>query len=253
MTRIWHAISGEESDPLIVLVHGSMDRSAGLLKLSRRLDSRFEVLRYDRRGYGRSIDIVGPYAMPNQVEDLAELLTAQAHSRQATFVFGHSFGGNVALALADQHPELVAAVAVYEAPLSWLEWWPGNSPGGTALSLGDPDDAAEAFMRRLMGDDSWERLSVSKRETRRAEGAAMVGELADLRRHEPWSTNRIDVPVLAMCGEHSKPHHQRATEVLPEVLRDCRSEQIPGAGHFGPYSHPDFVAERLVDFIESVG
>jgi pimeloyl-ACP methyl ester carboxylesterase len=81
----------------------------------------------------------------------------------------------------------------------------------------------------------------------------MVGELADLRRHEPWSTDRIDVPVLAMCGEASKPHHQRATEALSEVLRDCRSEQIPGAGHFGPYSHPDLVAERLVDFIESVG
>jgi pimeloyl-ACP methyl ester carboxylesterase len=253
MTRIWHATSGEESDPLIVLVHGSMDRSAGLLKLGRRLDSRFEVLRYDRRGYGRSIDIAGPYAMPDQVADLTELLTERSRSRQATFVFGHSFGGNVALALADQHPELVTAVAVYESPLSWLDWWPGNSPGGTALSLGDPGDAAEAFLRRLMGDDSWERLSLPKRETRRAEGAAMVGELADLRQHEPWSTNRIDVPVLAMCGEHSKPHHQRATDLLPEVLADCRSEHIPGAGHFGPYSHPALVAERLVDFIESAG
>jgi pimeloyl-ACP methyl ester carboxylesterase len=253
MTRIWHATSGEESDPLIVLVHGSMDRSAGLLKLSRRLDSRFEVLRYDRRGYGRSIDITGPYAMPDQVADLTELLTERSRSRQVTFVFGHSFGGNVALAFADQHPELVTAVAVYEAPLSWLEWWPGNSPGGTALSIGDPGDAAEAFLRRLMGDDSWGQLSEPKRETRRAEGAAMVGELADLRQHEPWSPNRIDVPVLAMCGEHSKPHHQRATDLLPEVLADCRSEHIPGAGHFGPYSHPVLVAERLVDFIESAG
>ena len=34
-------------------------------------------------------------------------------------LFGHSFGGNVALALADLRPELVSAVAVYESPMSW--------------------------------------------------------------------------------------------------------------------------------------
>jgi pimeloyl-ACP methyl ester carboxylesterase len=191
--------------------------------------------------------------MSDQVNDLAELLTACCSSGRAALVFGHSFGGNIALALADRHPELVAAVAVYETPLSWLEWWPGNSPGGTALSLGDSGDAAEAFMRRLMGDDSWESLSVAKRETRRAEGAAMVGELADLRQHEPWSAGRIEVAVLAMCGQRAKPHHQRAMETMAEILGNCRSEQIPGAGHFGPYSHPDLVAERLLEFIERVG
>ena len=44
-------------------------------------------------------------------------------------VFGHSYGGNVALAAAARHPELVVAVAVYETPLSWLDWWPGTTAG----------------------------------------------------------------------------------------------------------------------------
>ncbi len=230
-----------------------MDRSAGLLKLSRRLDSQFEVLRYDRRGYGRSVVCSGPYAIQDQVNDLARLIAASSSSGQAALVFGHSYGGNVALALADHHPELVAAVGLYETPLSWLEWWPGNSAGGTALSLGDPGDAAEAFLRRLMGDNGWERLSVSKREARRAEGAAMVGELADLRQHEPWNADRIQVPVLAMCGSRGKPHHQRAMTVLTGQLSNCRVETIPDAGHFGPYSHPDAVAEKLFGFTRSVG
>jgi len=253
MTFLWSALAGKTSDPLIVLVHGSMDRSAGLLKLSRRLGSQFEVLRYDRRGYGRSVACSGPYTMQDQVDDLARTIAERSSSRLAALVFGHSYGGNVALALADNHPELVAAVGLYETPLSWLEWWPGDSAGGTALALGDPGDAAEAFLRRLMGDEGWERLSHSKRDTRRAEGAAMVGELADLRQHEPWNADRIQVPVMAMCGSRGKPHHQRAVALLTEQLSNCRSETIADAGHFGPYSHPDVVAAKLLEFTRSVG
>lgn len=251
MTPLWSSVSGTSSNPLIVLVHGSMDRSAGLLKLSRRLVSEYEVMRYDRRGYGRSIDNGGPFTMSDQVDDLAGLINGS--SRRAALVFGHSYGGNVALALADRHPELVDAVSVYEAPMSWREWWPGNSASAAALSLGDPCDAAEAFLRRLMGDEGWERLSSAKQAMRRAEGAAMTGELADLRQHEPWSGGHIDVPVLAMCGDAAKPHHQRAAKVLTELLSDCRSEMVRGAGHFGPYSHPDLVAAHLVAFIRHVG
>ena len=38
MTGIWSEEAGDASHPLIAIVHGAMDRSAGMLKLSRRLD-----------------------------------------------------------------------------------------------------------------------------------------------------------------------------------------------------------------------
>ena len=90
---IWSEEAGDPDAPLIVLVHGSMDRSAGLLKLSRRLDDRFRVLRYDRRGYGRSTPHDGPFGMDGQVDDLVDVLDGRP-----AVVFGHSYGGNVALA-----------------------------------------------------------------------------------------------------------------------------------------------------------
>ena len=60
-TGVWSESSGSQSDPVIVLAHGSMDRSAGMLRLSRRLSDRFLVIRYDRRGYGRSAKIGRPF------------------------------------------------------------------------------------------------------------------------------------------------------------------------------------------------
>lgn len=160
---IWSHETG--SGPLVVLVHGSMDRSAGLLRLGRRLDHRAQVLRYDRRGYGRSLPHPGPFDMDGQVADLDELLAGRR-----ALLFGHSFGGNIALALADRSPQLVAGVVVYETPLSWFPWWPGTTAGGDALATrGDPAEAAERFMRRLIGDERWEKMPPSNRAARRAE------------------------------------------------------------------------------------
>ncbi|MEX2627004.1 MAG: alpha/beta hydrolase [Ilumatobacteraceae bacterium] len=227
--------------PLVALVHGSMDRSAGLLRLGRQLDGRARVLRYDRRGYGRSTPHDGPFGMDAQVADLACLL----QGRRAV-VFGHSYGGNVALALAERHPDLVAAVAVYEAPLSWLDWWPGSTSGAAALATqDDPGDAAERFMRRLVGDERWDRLPPSTRAARRAEGAAMVGELTDLRQGPPWSPEGIDVPVTALFGGHGATHHRTAMRHLGELIPSCRVEMVPGARHVGPNTHARDVADRL--------
>ena len=80
---------------------------------------------------------------------------------------GHSYGGNVALATVERHPDLVAGVVTYETPLSWLPWWPGDSAGGDAVAWrDDPEEAAERFMRRMIGDERWERLPPSSRASR---------------------------------------------------------------------------------------
>ena len=186
----------------IVLVHGSLDRSAGMTKLSRRLEDGFRVTRYDRRGYGRSMPHAGPFGIDAQVDDLVHVIASAPDAPAPCVVFGHSYGGNVALATAERHPELVAGVVVYETPLSWLPWWPGTTAGGDARAWEhDPAGAAERFMRRLIGDARWERLPEATREARRAEGVALVGELGDLGREAPWSRERITAPVLAMRGE----------------------------------------------------
>ncbi|HWM22166.1 MAG TPA: alpha/beta hydrolase [Ilumatobacteraceae bacterium] len=247
--KIWSHESGDADAPLIALVHGTMDRSAGLLRLSRCLDQAFRVLRYDRRGYGRSAPHPGPFGADQQVNDLVGLL----EGRRA-LVFGHSYGGNVALATAARHPELVVAVAVYETPLSWLDWWPGSTAGADAIATrGDPADAAERFVRRLVSDARWEKLPPSTREARRSEGPAMVGELVDLREHAPWSADRLRMPVVAIYGERGAAHHRAGTEHLARVLPDCRVVEVAAARHFGPNTHPEAVAAAIVELASRVG
>ncbi|MDQ3470538.1 MAG: alpha/beta hydrolase [Actinomycetota bacterium] len=238
---VWSEESGPEAAALVVLIHGSMDRSAGLLKLSRRLDDDHRVARYDRRGYGRSAPHDGPFDVARQVDDLLAVMAGRS-----AVLFGHSYGGNVALTLAAQQPDVVRAVVVYESPLSWLPWWPTTTAGGQALDgMTDPADAAERFMRRLVGDAKWERLSAGTRAARRREGVAMVGELANLRAAAPWDPADVRVPVTAIRGSGGADHHRRSVEYIASSVDGARLVVVEGARHFGPNTHPTEVADVI--------
>jgi pimeloyl-ACP methyl ester carboxylesterase len=242
VSGLWSEEAGDIDRPLVAVIHGSMDRSAGLLKLSRRLDAEFRVLRYDRRGYGRSHPHDGPYSMPAQIDDLVHLLAG----RRAV-LFGHSYGGNIALAAAQQRPDLVAGVAVYEMPLSWEPWWPGMTAGAVAVAAGgQPELAAEAFLRRMLGDARWEGLPERTKQTRRSEGVAMVAELADLRRNRPWSASGITVPAVCSCGSLGAAHHRRGTRHVAAEL-GCPMVELAGCRHDAPLSHPGEVKALVID------
>ncbi len=235
--------AGDPQHPLIALVHGAMDRSAGMLRLSRRLDHDLRVLRYDRRGYGRSVPHPGPFDMAAQVGDLVALLAGRP-----AVVIGHSYGGNVALAAAARHPELVRGVAIYETPLSWEPWWSGASTGALAVERAtDPAEAAEDFMRRVIGDERWEGLPERTRAIRRTEGLAMVSELADLRSQRPWDPGEINVPVWLGYGSDVLPQHRRGMPYAASLIAGAHLVELEGCGHMAPNTHPEMFRHLLVD------
>lgn len=236
---VWTTVSGDAAGPKVVLVHGSLDRSAGLLRLARRLDRDRCVVRYDRRGYGRSQHLSAPYDLRAHLDDLSSLLDGAP-----TVLFGHSFGGAVALAAAIEFGSTIAGVAVYEPPMIWEPWWPRASDEDQSV----PEDVAEAFLRRLIGDQRWDRLGASTRRARRAEGPALVGELESLGRDWCWDLGAVQCPVLVMRGALAREHHQRAADEIVASSRDANLVVVEGAGHFGPNTHPDAVAAAMVGF-----
>jgi pimeloyl-ACP methyl ester carboxylesterase len=242
---IWSRETGE--GPLVALVHGSMDRSGGMLRVQRALLPAFRVLRYDRRGYGRSLPAGPPATFEQQVDDLAGLLGG----RRAVLV-GHSFGGLVCLALAQRRPTLVRAVVAYEAPAMWEPWWPRTSAGSQALDVagegapgsGAGERAAEWFLRRLIGDAMWNRLPAATRAARRAEGPTLLAELRSVRPPAPAPVDptAILVPMVVARGSESGPHHRRASEALARSAGHGELRTIAGAGHGAHLTHPTELA-----------
>jgi pimeloyl-ACP methyl ester carboxylesterase len=234
---------GPPGAPVVVLVHGSLDRSSAFARVQRHLDG-LTVVRYDRRGYGRSLAVPPSTSFGDQVTDLLEVVGG----RPCT-VAGHSLGGVIALAAAQAHPELVRAVVAYEAPMPWVEWWPGSTAGSQATA--DPSDAgaaAERFMRRMVGDERWAALPEGTRAQRRAEGPALLSELRAIRppAGAPYDPAAIGVPVLAGCGSRSSPHHQRSARALAAAVPQGELVVVEGADHGVHLTHPAAFADLVV-------
>jgi pimeloyl-ACP methyl ester carboxylesterase len=238
LTVLHVTATGDDAGPLVVLVHGSMDRASSFGHLARRLRD-LQVVRYDRRGYGRSRDAGPPADVQGHADDLLEVLGG----RRAVVV-GHSFGGTVALVAASREPGLVGGLLLYEPALSWLPWWPETSAGGSAVAVADPADAAEAFLRRMIGG-RWDTLPARTRADRRAEGPALVAELRSLRAGPPCDVAAIDLPAVVLRGDRSPEHLRRGAEVLAAWLPRAELLEVAGAGHGGHLSHPDALAAQV--------
>ena len=234
---------GPANRAVVVLVHGSLDRANSFRRVAARLPDA-SVISYDRRGYARSVEVPPTPSFARQVDDLLEVIGA----RRVVGV-GHSLGGDVVLSAAQRHPELLRAAMVFEPPQPWLPSSSERSAGSPAvLALGQEDaaGAAEMFMRRMIGDQSWERLPAATRESRRAEGAALVAELQALRSTGPvFNAGRINVPVVCGYGSRSRPHHKQGTQSLAAALPRGELHCIDGSSHGAHLSHPGGFA-RLI-------
>ena len=244
-SQIFSIESGPDSDFLVVLIHGSLDRSGGMALLARHLQGEHRVLRYDRRGYARSWPHAGPFTVDDQVEDLVGLVGARK-----VVLIGHSFGGNIALSAAARLSTQVIGVSTYETPLSWMDWWPGSTAGAMAVASSEAD-AAQNFMIRLIGHKRWEALPERTREERRREGAALVGELTALRSKAPWYVEEITCSVLCGYGSLGMKHHADGARWLAQNLTNSQLVELRDAAHSAPVTHPlQFVQELVLPHCE---
>jgi pimeloyl-ACP methyl ester carboxylesterase len=212
----------------VVLVHGAMDRNTSFAKVADLL-APHPVVRYDRRGYGRS-QPAGTGDLATHVADLLAILDGRP-----AVVVGHSFGGLVALGAAASAPHLVPALGTYEAPVPWLEWWPRRDE----LLTMDPRGAAEQVMRSFIGDARWERVPARWKEARLAEGAAMAAEMAGLLPPDPtFEVSRLTMPVVVGCGSATGARAKRGTEELAALLPTAVHHVIARAMHEAPVTDP---------------
>ena len=230
----------------MVFVHGTMDRSTSFGRVTEALPDLHTVV-YDRRGYARSLDVEPPArGLDDHMRDLIDVI-----GERRSVVVGHSYGGDVGLAASIERPDIVRSVLAFEAPTPWVPWWPADSAGGRAVAQADsPEDAAEAFMRRLVGDRTWERLPDRTRAARRAEGRAVLTDLRSIRADAPFDLADVTVPVVVGSGTEGEPHHRECARRMAEALPDAELVEINGGGHGAHMTHPQQFAALVRQAVE---
>jgi pimeloyl-ACP methyl ester carboxylesterase len=234
--------TADPDGPVVVLVHGSLDRAGSFARVIRRLDD-VHTVAYDRRGYHRSRDVVPVHeTLDGHVGDLLAVIDGRP-----AVVVGHSYGGDIALgaALRPGGPGPILAVAAFEPPMPWLGSWATRSNGARPPRQDDdPGLAAERFFRRMVGDSAWDRLPESTKEARRADGPALAAELAAIRVSQPpFDVTKLAVPVVFGRGTESLPHHRDSADWLVAHVAGAELIDIDGAAHGAHLTHPDAFAQ----------
>src|SRR5512132_2516482 len=103
---------GKPGAPALLLIHGLAASTAWWDPVVPRLAGAYRVIRVDLFGHGRSSSPAGGYDIPTQARRVGAALDRLGAGRVA--VIGHSTGGTVATALAEQRPDLVAALALID-------------------------------------------------------------------------------------------------------------------------------------------
>jgi pimeloyl-ACP methyl ester carboxylesterase len=217
------------------------------------LAERFEVLRYDRRGYGRSSRPREPYS---DVADLRTLLDS-LRIESATFV-GCSSGGGLAIDFALEHPGRTDALVLVGAVVSGLDSSEHFQTRGGRWSWSEEmsvDDVIEYWTMVDPYEIAPHNLELKERAKRLL---AVSPQNIDLETHglrEPPERpavrllGEINVPVLIVVGEHDIPDVHAHAGAIEAGVPDAWRVVISGVGHLVHMEAPDVFNELVLDFL----
>ncbi|MEV4623530.1 alpha/beta hydrolase [Asanoa sp. NPDC049573] len=259
-TRITYVTKG--TGPGVVVVPGALNDASDYAALADALAPTFTVHTIERRGRGGS----GPQGDDYSIETECADLSAVRAATDSRFVFGHSFGGLVALEAARRDPE-IKKLAVYEPGVSVdggvpMDWIPAYR---RFIEQGRPMDAFATFAiatgpAAARRNPRW-LMSAILRIVFRGEHRAKVFRLLDAnlrehqevgRLHDSYPNYReVSADVLLLAGGKSKlPYMDAAFERLTEVLPAARVHTFPKLDHFGPDQRgPAEVAATVAAFL----
>lgn len=243
-------------DRPVLALHCSLAHAGAWSGLAERLTG-ITLTGFDQTGHGRAPDWDG-------VTDLHDAATVDAIAMAEALgqgapidLFGHSFGGTVALRVALTRPDLVRSLMLVE-PVLFAAARAAGAPAWTAfqgehlgvarlLDAGDRLGAARLFHGLWGSGEPLDSLPDRARDyiidrihLIPAQNPALLDDSKGLLR--PGGLEALRVPVLLVEGALSPAIIAANHAELARRLPNARRANVAGAGHMLPLTHPDDLA-----------
>lgn len=259
--EIYYEIAGE-GIPFVMLHAGVADHRQWNNEFTH-FAQKYQVVRYDLRGYGKSEPVDGDF---RHMDDLISLLDDLA-IHEPVMMMGCSMGGELAMDFALAHPTRVKALIMVS-----------SGPGGLELDVPTPDKFAEAGKAYHAGD--WDLLTEIEtqiwfdginREARQVNQemralayemnlTALIHDARRLGKRLPDAAHpafehlkELNVPVLIITGAHDIPYIQAAADYMLEHISGAESVTIEDAAHLPNMDHPQAFCAAVEGFQERHG
>jgi pimeloyl-ACP methyl ester carboxylesterase len=252
------------SGPGVVVLPGTLRAARHYRGLAAALADEFTVHTVDRRGRGASGPQGAGYGIDAECADLAAVLAATG----ATTVFGHSYGGLVALETALRRPDLrIDRLAIYEPAISidgtiTSDWLPeldlaiaeGRVTDAVSILIAGldlagplrhvPERLRVVLSRIALRGDLREDMELLL-PTVHAEVVVVTSLDSDGSRYAG-----IDMNTLLCNGERGPDYLRKVVDLLHTMMPDSERATVPKAGHNAPdLEAPQAVADSLRGYL----
>lgn len=231
------SVMGDDTTPMLLL-HGGLDHSGTLLgAFDSTLRKSFRLTAFDRSGCGRSPTTPHCFTFDDKASQVIAFI--EDYLRQPVHIVGYSDGGNAALTVAVQRPDVLASMTLIGANFHF---------SGVRESVMPPMDA---IVQSYVGSPT-AALSPDDGEQAALNAAATWRMWASEPTFTPALLSAIATPTLIIAGDDEPidPHH---TVTMFESLSNAKLAIVPGATHAVPTEKPELVAHLISDFLSQRG
>jgi pimeloyl-ACP methyl ester carboxylesterase len=248
-----YAIEG--NGPTVVLIHGVGARLENWDQVCDRLAHRYQVLRYDLRGHGRSTRLPGPYSLPLFANDLRTLF--EYIGIRKAHIAGHSLGAMIAQMFCLKHADCVDRLALLSAVAGRSQEERERVVARIDLiRTGPPGEHFRNSVSRWFSDAfiAANPELITAYAARNAENdpdcysaAYKVLASEDLDRE----LEAISVPTLIATGELDLGSNPRMSELMHRRIKSSTLRILPGLKHSILIEAPQIVAGMLEPFFQA--
>lgn len=238
--------------PAIVLLHDGLLGAVSWDDVWDKVAAKYHVIRYDRRGYGRSEPAKSAFS---PTEDLAKLLTHLKVPRAV--IVGSSSGGALAIDFAIAHPEMVDGLFLIGPVLHGMPY--------TDYFVERARRNGEAFekhgdIKAAIKNWSEDRFLIANGHdpARKKFYNALISSSQNLKYDQqfeeklsPPASQRlaeVKAPTLILDGESDIADVHAHCGAINAGIRDSQRVVVKDAGHLVQLERPDEVVSRLMEF-----
>jgi pimeloyl-ACP methyl ester carboxylesterase len=241
----------------ILFIHGAIVADSFMPLMDEPTMAGYRLIRYRRRGYGKSDPPAGDPRIEEQAQDARDLL---AHLNvTSAHVVAHSGGGPITIQLALDAPELVHSLVLLEAALQNAEWAAAFHDLITPLiemhRAGESAKAVHLWMKSG-GDPDWQRHIEANipgaRDTAVADAPGTFEYDLEAMRHwdfEAVGASRIRQPVLDIVGSRTAAARQPVTDMLHAAIPHAEMVTVQDSDHSLQMTKPAVVAQVIAEFL----
>lgn len=221
---------------LIVLLHGWGASKEKLLPLGKALSRKeWQVLIPDLPGFGKSDSPPKPWKVDDYADFILEVIN-KLYGKKKVYLFGHSFGGRIAIKAASLYPNKIAGIILCgSAGISR-----GNLlkriffliPAKIGKVIFPKSKRYRQLIYKLAREHDYEEAEGVMRETLKL----VIRE--DLKPLLP----KVKIPTLILWGEEDKITKYADAKMIKSKIKHSKLISFPGLGHQLPYQRPKEVA-----------